>query len=67
MDTKKLVHDLSRGEDIEYFLELYDLHFLRAHLKDLAENREYLYEPARRMLIELNKLKPLKDNPELLI
>lgn len=66
-NNKRLVHDLSKCDEVEYFIINYDLHFLREHLKGLSENREYLYEPARRMLIKLNEVKTLVDNPDLLI
>lgn len=57
--TKRLVHDLSKCYDIEHFIKHYDLVFLREELKDLSENREYIYTPAKEMLIELNQLKLL--------
>ena len=62
MDNKRLIHDLSKYDDINHFVEMYGVHYLREHLEDLVENREYLYEPARRLLIALNKLKPLPEN-----
>lgn len=52
-ETKRLVHDLSRGFNLVYFTTHYDKDFLRKELKLLAEHPEYIYEPARRILEKL--------------
>jgi len=54
-ETKRLVHDLSRGFNLEHYTRNYDKNFLLSELKLLVEHPEYIYEPARLILLELEK------------
>jgi len=55
MRTQKLVHDLSRGFEVEFFIENYNVKELLEELKKLSVNVEYPYEPAKRLLEELER------------
>ena len=54
--TKKLVHDLSKCIDVSYYIAQYDMAFLRKELKTLSEQADYPYEPAKLILVELDKI-----------
>jgi hypothetical protein len=59
-ETKRLVHDLSREFNLEYYTRNYDKNFLLSELKMLVEHSAYIYKPARLILLELEKLNEKK-------
>ena len=53
-EKRKLVHDLSRCRDVDYYTSCFALEFLKLELRKLSE-QEYPYKAAVLMLKELEK------------
>lgn len=55
MEQQRLSHDLSKCNDIEFFLKSYDYDFLEKELLRLATKKEHPYKPAIKMYSKLHQ------------